>query len=390
MTNDPRNSRTKRRILYNINQAIHHTRHGEKIRIMSWNIASRPFVRELLRANSRGVSVRLLMARGKAEGQPRSTGDYWRLKRGLKHRSTSHPQPKGLHSWARTCDRSCRGKRGIAHTKAFVFTKVGGADYVVMSTSANATEVSVNYQWNDMYTLAGNRTIYRAFMKTFNEASHDRPVRPAYRQVSSGTLMAYMYPWKGANARGDRVMRELRRIRCLGVRGGTGLNHRTRIRIAQDAIIDKRGINLGWKLRRLYQAGCNIKIVYSLMGREVHRILTHTSRGAVPMRQIVQDFDGDGVYDRYLHSKVMSVSGNYAGNPAARVAWQGSENWSGLAKISDEQGFRIYRQGAEERYARWIDWLYANPPPNPYSRSRTSALRAAGIDPMRKVKANLN
>lgn len=390
VTNNPRNPKTKRRILAHINDAIHGTRHGQQIRIMSWNVASRPFVRQLLNANDRGVTVRLLMAKGKAEEQPRADGDFWRLKRGLQHRSKTHPQADGMGSWARVCNKSCRGRRGIAHSKFFVFSKVGGADYVVMSTSANATEVSVNYQWNDLFTLTGNREIYDGFVKTFTEAQRDRPVKPAYRQVDTPTVMAYMYPWKGANAQGDRAMKELRRIKCIGVRGGTGLNHRTRIRIAQDAIIDQRGIDLAKKLRGLYQQGCDIKIVYALMGREVRRILTNTSRGAVPIRQIVQDFDGDGVYDRYLHSKVMAVSGFYNNNPAARVAWQGSENWSGLALLSDEQGLRIYRSGAEERYTKWINGLFSSPPPNPYARRLAMAARASGIDPMWKVKANLD
>lgn len=390
VTNNPRNPKSKRKILSHINDAIHATRHGQEIRIMSWNVASRPFVRQLLNANSRGVTVRLLMAKGKAQAQPRSTGDYWRLRRGLRHRSSTHPQADGERSWARVCDRSCRGKRGIAHSKFFVFSKVGNANYVVMSTSANATEVSVNYQWNDLFTLTDNKTVYDGFVQTFSEAQRDRPVKPAYRQVDTPTVMAYMYPWKGANAQGDRAMKELRRIKCIGVRGGTGLNHHTRIRIAQDAIIDQRGINLAKKLRNLYADGCNIKIVYSLMGREVRRILTHTSRGAVPIRQIVQDFDGDGIYDRYLHSKVMTVSGFYNDNPAAQVAWQGSENWSGLALLSDEQGLRISRPGAESRYTKWIEWLFSNPPPNPNGRSLAAAARASGIDPMRKIKANLS
>ncbi len=385
-TNDPR-SPNRRRIIAHIRKSIDSVRAGQLIRIMSWNVASRGFVGDLLAANKRGVSVRLLMSKGKADAQPKS-GDFWRLRRGLRHKSTTHPQRKGMGSWARSCDRSCRGKRGIAHTKSFVFSKVGRAKYVVMSTSANATEVSANSQWNDIYTLTENKKIYDGFIKVFDQAAKDKPTKPGYRTFTGRHLQAYVYPWSGKRARGDRVMNELNRIKCKGVRGGTGVNGRTRIRIAQDAIIGDRGIMISKKLRQLYQAGCNIKIVYALMGNRVLQVVRHTSRGAIPIQQIVSDFDADGVYDRYLHAKVMTVSGYYKNDRSARVAWQGSENWSGLAKISDEQGFKIWRGGAEKVYVGWIEYLFNNPPPPP-PPSRLAAARAAGVDPYKIIKENL-
>ena len=180
-------------------------------------------------------------------------------------------------------------------------------------------------------------------------------------------------------------MKELKRITCVGARGGTGVAGRTRIRIAQDAILDDRGIEIGKILRTKWENGCNIRIVYALMGGQVKSILQNTSRGPVPKRQIVQDLDDDGVYDRYLHSKSMAVSGWYREDRSARVAWQGSENWSGLAKISDEQGFQIRRGGAEGVYARWVDYLFNNPPP----RQRTTTMRLAAardVDPYALIR----
>ena len=171
-------------------------------------------------------------------------------------------------------------------------------------------------------------------------------------------------------------------------RGGTGINGRTRIRIAQDAIINNRGIEIAKILRTKWENGCNIRIVYALMGKQMLGILRHTSRGPVPIQQIVNDWDGDGVYDRYLHSKVMTVSGWYRKDRSSRVAWQGSENWSGLATISDEQGFRIQRGGAEGVYARWVDYLFHNPPPPPPQTTLRMA-RARGVDPYALIKEEL-
>ncbi len=386
MTNDPR-SAGKRRILEHIIKSIGSTRRRQKIRIISWNIASRGFVDKVIAAHKRGVSVRLLMSQTKAQQQP-AGGDYDRLHRALRRKRPNINLPKKYRSWARTCDRSCRGNRGIAHSKLFIFSKVGNAKRVVMSTSANATEVSVNSQWNDLFTMVENKKIYRGFMEAFQESAKDEPVNRAYRKFKGRAVTGYVYPWKGKDARGDRVIKELKRITCNGARGGTGINGKTRIRIAQDAIIDQRGIDIAKILRHKWQSGCHIRIAYALMGKQVRGILSRTTRGPVPRRQIVSDFDEDGVYDRYLHSKSMAVSGHYRKDRSARVAWQGSENWSGLAKLSDEQGFQIYRGGAEGVYARWVDYLFKNPPVvTPATTARIAAAR--GVDPYALIREEL-
>jgi phosphatidylserine/phosphatidylglycerophosphate/cardiolipin synthase-like enzyme len=384
ITNDPR-SADRRRLLEHIIKSIGGTRRKQHIRIISWNLNSRGFVDKLLAAHRRGVSVRVLIADGKSL----ENNEFWRLKRELHEKRPRKARVgKKYRSWARTCEGSCRGTRGIAHSKFFLFSRAGKAPRVVMSTSANATEVSVNYQWNDLYTLVGNRKIYRGFVQTFVEATRDEPVQRAFREFRGESVTGYVYPWKGKDARGDRVIQELKRITCNGAKGGTGLRGKTRIRIAQDAIIDQRGIDIARILRHKWESGCHIRIVYALMGKQVRGILTHTSRGPVPIRQIVNDYDEDGIYDRYLHSKSMAVSGWYRQDRSSRVAWQGSENWSGLAKLSDEQGFQIRRGGAEGVYARWIDYLFENPPVTaPKTTARIAAAR--GVDPYALIREEL-
>jgi hypothetical protein len=381
---DPRRA-DRRKLLEHIVKSIGSTRRKRYIRVISWNVTSRGFVDKLIAAHKRGVSVRLLMSKGKAEGN----GLYHKLRKALRAK-----RPKGARvgkkfkSWARVCDRSCRGNRGIAHSKLFMFSKAGGARLVVMSTSANATEVAVKNQWNDLYTVVGSTSIYNGFLRAFAEASRDKPVRRGYREFHGRKVIGYVYPWSGKHARGDRVMKDLKRITCRGATGKTGINGRTRIRIAQDAIIDNRGVEIGKILRRKWEAGCNIRIVYALMGKRVLGIMRNTTRGPVPIQQIVNDWDGDGVYDRYLHSKVLAVSGWFGKDRSARISWQGSENWSGLAKISDEQGFQIRRGGAEGVYARWVDYLFNNPPP-PSPATTLRMARARGVDPYALIKEEL-
>ncbi len=381
---DPRRT-DRRKLLNHVVKSIAATKRRQFIRIISWNVFSRVFVDRLIGAHRRGVSVRLLMAAGKAEGNPY----YARLRRELRDlRPKDRRLPPKFRSWARVCEGSCRGTRGIAHSKLFIFSKVGRARRVVMSSSANATEVAVAYQWNDLYTQVGNRAIYSGFVKAFAEAAEDRPVRRGYKVFRGRDVIGYVYPWRGRDAKGDRVIKELQRIRCVGAQGGTGINGRTRIRIAQDAILNDRGVRISQLLRTKWENGCNIRIVYALLGHRSLGILRHTSRGPVPIQQIVSDWNDDGVYDRYMHSKVMAVSGWYARDRSTRIAWQGSENWSGLATISDEQGFRIRRSGAEGVYARWVDYLFHNPPPPPPEETLRLA-RSRGIDPYALIKEEL-
>ena len=160
-----------------------------------------------------------------------------------------------------------------------------GRDRVVMSTSANATEVAVNDQWNDLYTVVGSRPIYTRLRRT-RSSSRRRTSRckRGYREFHGKDVVGYVYPWKGANARGDRVITELKRVTCVGARGGTGVNGRTRIRIAQDAILDDRGIEIAKVLRTKWENGCNIRIVYALMGKPGarHPAQHHARTGADP------------------------------------------------------------------------------------------------------------
>ena len=118
-------------------------------------------------------------------------------------------------------------------------------------------------------------------------------------------------------------------------------------------ILGRRGIKIARKLRELHQNGCNIRLVYSQLGGKVWHILA-----GVPRNHLVRDRDGDGAYDVYLHMKAMAISGHYGGRRGARVVYQGSENWSGLARVSDEQGLVIERGRVERTYGARINKLF--------------------------------
>jgi phosphatidylserine/phosphatidylglycerophosphate/cardiolipin synthase-like enzyme len=343
-------------------RAIRHTQRGAKIRAMTWNFSSWTFVRALREAHERGVSVRIIMARSLAHEQGWG-GPYRTLKRAL---SKQHRKAE-MRSWFRTCSHSCRGRGGAMHTKMYLFSRTGAQPKVVMSSSANLTGAAGANQYNDMYTVRGAKKAYAGAIKVFNQAGRDRPAGSVIYQA--GKVRGWFQPRPG---RADIVMNMLNRVRCKGARGA-GINGRTSIRIAQDVILGKRGIRIAKRLRELNQQGCNIRLVYSQLGGNVWKLLRW-----IPRNHLVQDRDGDGAYDVYLHMKAMAISGHYGGNRGARVVYQGSENWSSLARVSDEQGLIIQRDSVERAYGARINRLFhvhlpsarplprAQQAPNPY------------------------
>lgn len=378
--------KNKRKVIRHINRTTNSVPRREKIRILSWNIRSDAFVDALIAAHRRGVSVRVLISLGNANPENPNKG-FNRLQRAL--REGNKKRPMKLRSFARKCDRSCRGDRGIAHTKMYLFSRAGKARNIVMYSSANATEVAVTRQWNDIYTLANRAKPYGDFISMFKEMKKDEPAKPPYRKFVRKRFTAEFLPWKGKKAKGDPTLNVLNKVRCKGATGGTGVNGRTHIRIAQTAILDKRGIRIAERLKQMWDNGCNIKIVYALMGNNVLKVVRRPGgRGPIPIRQIAQDWQGDGVYDRYLHMKYMTISGVYNGNSATRLTVNGTANWSGLTKVSDEVIGYVRGERMRRKHADYVDHLFGNPPPQRIS-GRTTTSRVApdglprpGADPL--------
>ncbi len=194
------------------------------------------------------------------------------------------------------------------------------------------------------------------------------------------------YPYTGEGTEIDPIIRELNRVRCAGARN-TG-DGRTIIKVAMTSVSGERGKKIAWKIRALQNQGCHVRIVYAVMGNEVLRILRREGPSPVPLQQIVQDFNDDGVYDRYLHMKVLTIRGVYERNPNSWVTINGSANWSPTSLGSDEAVMRLNRPQALGRYNGWIDYLFHHPPPNPRPTDGTGGTGVTGrrIDPYSQIE----
>ena len=360
-----------------INRTIDSPPAGARIEILSWNIRDDLFVDKLIAAHKRLVTVRVLIAHGNwSKDNPNELMDRLRQALLTEGRPWSNDlRPRAERSRAKGRNRSCRGTRGIAHAKHYLFSHVGPslddpiATDVVMHGSANATIVATNQQWNDIHTLKNRPNVHRYFSDRFKESETDAPVLPPYSRADFPGFTIEFLPW-GAR-QGDPTLMQLNAIRCSGATGGTGVNGMTHIRIGQTAFLDDRGLAIAERLKTMWDRGCNIRIVYALMGNKVLAAVRDPSgRGPMPIQQITQDWQNDGVYDRYLHTKFMAISGVYAGETSAEVSINGSTNWTAKAMRSDETIGTVHDPAIRRQYAAWVDQRFVSPPPGAAPQGR--------------------
>lgn len=353
-------------------RTIDSMRPGTRIRISAWNVHSYIYTHALILAHQRGVSVRVLMDHANAfPGYPNP--DVNRLQAALK--KGNQGRPADMTSWLRKCYRSCRGTRGIPHSKFFLFNSVGrpsknkpgkkrkGVKWVSMYGSNNATDLAANVQWNDLYTFVDHQEVYNEFHTIFRQMSRDKKVKGgAFREYPHHNFTLYFYPYTGPEAekQGDPDLRILNKIRCTGATGGAGDHGHTVVRLAQDAILGERGIAIAHRLVTMARRGCEIGIAYSLLGGNVKQVLR---TGPIRLTHLAYDANEDLLYDHYLHMKTMAVSGVYAGKTNAWLTLNGSANWSPVALASDEVVGVFLRKKLTQKYLRWINWLLTHRPP---------------------------
>jgi hypothetical protein len=373
--NNPTGDRDARRQIYRkLIRSTNSAPRGSSIKFFTWNFLSSDATTALLRAQRRGVTVRLLMD---ASNNSDDIGNppFRRLRSGLHQGNVD--RPKRPNSWAKTCARSCRGAGGAAHAKFFMFSRVGKVRRVVVHGSANLTLASTNNQWNDVVTHVRRKDVYGFFARIFRESAADRPVRSPYHSRTFGGFSLHMLPLAGSKA--DPVFRLLNRVKCRGATNTA--SGRTVIRMAPDVIRNKRGMKFARKVRGLWNDGCDIRIGYTVVGIDVGRYLRSSGgRGPVPMKHLVQDFDGDGQFDNYFHLKAISIVGNVAGDRSNKVVLNGSANISGLASVSDENVGIYWRPALVDRYREHIEYWYANFPQDREFGSPEARRRAAAGD----------
>lgn len=348
--------------------AINHTPRGEFIRFAAYSFDRTDVMNALLRAHHRGVRVQIVLNDNWFSSQT------FHLRRVLGH----NPDHQNFVVF---CHGSCRGGPGNLHMKVYAFSRTGVAQDVVITGSANMTDRAVSLQWNDLYTMNNETALYTTFLHIFNQLKRDRPVATRWVSFVDGNESGQFYKTGGSTATSDSqvttrtfsdsklpgpgedpVLQRLKSIRCQAV-PGAGINGHTVIRITMYGWSGERGKWLAEQVGALKRRGCNIRVITSVAGRGVVRILHHAR---VAMKSADYKYINTGTLadphytvDFYSHLKVLAVNGNMSGKPVHSV-WTGSENWSPMSFRNDEIILRINSTANYRTYISRFDFMWAH------------------------------
>lgn len=323
------------RIRNHLVRTINSVPSGSQIRILSWSFASKNLREALVAAKRRGVSVQIIMSLP----EDPSLSDYGKLKKLFGGDRWKKNSLRG--SWVYACNRSCRGVGGTMHAKVFMFSQAASTRWLVMSGSGNMTDYAAQMQWNQLYTTI-NKPLYDKMQGIFYQAKRDVPVSPRLATFTFPTTTFWMTPLNGNTSKSDFIYKALENVRCTGAATKTG---RTKIRIAMYVWRDDRGDWMARRIRQLWNQGCDIKVIYAIMGNRNKAILYNPAgRGRIPLRQTIQvDEEHRPVW--YLHQKYIAIAGRIGASTKAFEVYQGSFNFSDLGMHSDENMQKVYGYG---------------------------------------------
>ncbi len=327
---------------FNIEQdvikAIRNTPKDAKIKISVYSFDRRNVAETLLAAHRRGVEIQILL------NDHQVTKEQKMLKAAL----GASPRRK---TFSYECQAACRGRRDNLHSKFFLFSRTGGVDNVIMLGSANFTLNAAKWQWNDMLTLNDQPDLFKNFVLLFNDMRKDwARNRPYYYfcnqpldepcRANQDDKLNRVFP-RAASPRDDVAMNIMKPIQCV-YSTEQGDKQRTIVRLSMHTMQGDRGKWIATRLRQLWAEGCDIKVIYGLMGSGVKgRLGAPTPRGRIPMRSTGFSYDDDPLdVERYTHQKYFVVRGMYGGTVLNR-SWTGSSNWSSRGTYGDEIMFNI-------------------------------------------------
>lgn len=341
LLSDPTIGGRKRVILDRIIASVNATRKGEYIRTAVWNYDDKRTTDALLAAHRRGVHVQIVVANSVRNGN-------WNRTTAALNANRSD------RSFATRCRGGCRS-RSILHAKFVLISEVGKAEKVSMVGSFNLTRPAGYRQWNDLVTTSDKR-FYDQLVTTFREYAQDQNRARPYRRTTVGSKTITLWP----SFKRNTIRDELSQVRCNPPGGYAA---RTKVRIAIAGWFDEFGTSIARTVRRLWDSGCDVKIITTLAGRGVNRVLkSGRGRGPVPIRRLIIDANGDRVPEKYLHMKAIAIRGGFGKDPSADVLITGSPNWSARASRSDEILFRFLSVPVYvKRYSDHVDRLFRGP-----------------------------
>jgi PLD-like domain len=324
-----------------------------KIRISLYSFTNMALARALVSAHRRCVSVQVLMNNHLSAATTPAVA-LIQKELGTYIRTSVAGKPADRRSFAKRCSYGCRGT-GVLHSKFYLFDSrltIPGrpriAD-VTMVGSSNMTGNASGVQWNDLYTVKGQKTLHDQFASMFNRMKVDVTDRRTVR-YTTGPYQTTFFPLTPGGS--DPELSALRSVHCKGATGGTGVQGRTIVYINMHAWFGTRGQLFADQVRNLYANGCYIRILYSFMTKAVFTKLTSGTGSRMTARRTLFSDDGDKYADVYSHFKMIAVSGVIGTDHSAWAAWTGSNNFTNDGTHFDEVMFRMNLRSAFNAYRK--------------------------------------
>lgn len=319
------------RVRHLVTRDLRRTPRGATVRGVVWEFTSGPLAHELVRASRRGVTVRLVVGGIDCHG---AAVQY------LRHHLAGDSFAECVTDSARGRD-VFAGRETNLHQKTWTFTETGGAHWVTIVTSANATSVADREQYNDAYQSVGDVELFRRLKAVFHEQVRDRPMARPYRHFRLGAGRSVTFsPWNSP----DQADPVVRRIRDLPAQGTT-------IRATYSNWQDRRGVRVARALAVKARKGADVRVLMSRpFSAAVHRVLR---RAGVPMQTA---WFGP---HRYSHLKFMTARFHQGGEVRTRV-WTGSENMWSPSRGLDEIVLEIASRSAYDSYVRFFGDVWSD------------------------------
>jgi phosphatidylserine/phosphatidylglycerophosphate/cardiolipin synthase-like enzyme len=306
---------------------------GSRIRVAIFTFTRRGPADALIRAQARGVDVRIVLDGGAGDGRGSEVGH---LRTGL---GTAR---------VRLCDApgtSCVGS-GIMHHKTFLFSELGdGSRNVVVQASHNLSTNQLTMH-NNAVIVRGDAALFAAYERTWNDLWADDEIANYYRTDDGDTATrVYFFP----RVSGDTMVSVLDNVRC---------DRTSRIRVAMAFFTNAR-IDVARALAARARDGCSVRVVAGDEEIPVGSNIASTIRaGGGRLTRYPTTERPEGVEGWGLHSKYILIDAPYAGSSGhRRLVFTGSHNWTGPAlHQNDETLLRIENDAVFDAFM--TDWQH--------------------------------
>jgi hypothetical protein len=260
---------------------------------------------------------------------------------------------------------------------------------VTMAASANPAFGAATASWNNIWTTLNDKVTYDTNVKYFNDMLKDKTNTNYYRTTTSGKLRTYFFPRGGTTPATDTLYSALGEVNCATKTGpGYGTSGgKTIIRVSAYFWTSLR-VYIATRLAAMQKAGCEIQVIYpsdTIAAGVPKRLLA----AGIPTYNTRIDIGGSKDPDLYVHSKYISINGNYAGKNHY-VVFTGSPNFTGNSlRQSNENMVRILDDKAttlafENNFATMRDTasekVTAAGVQSMHAKSATSAASAKALD----------